>query len=182
MENETTTSLVAKADALYAEGQIDEALETYRAAVAEDESQAWAYSRIGGILAQRGDLEGSEAALTKALELDPDLPQAHSNLGNLYYTRGNYEEAAVQYRAAIALHPENPIYHENLHAAYKRMKKYSEAVAALKQAHRLQRDSARGAAKEEVEKRTSVLKRKLGCLSTLAILGITLLLIAAVTI
>lgn len=182
MDNETTTPLVAEADAMYANGRTEEALEAYRAAVAEDPTLAWAYSRIGGILAQRGDLDGSEAALTKALELDPELPQAHSNLGNLHYTRGNYEEAATQYRAAIALDPENPIYHENLHAAYKRLKKYQEAVAALKQAHRLQRDSAKGAAKAELDKRTSGLKRKLGCLSTLALLTITLLLIIGITI
>jgi tetratricopeptide (TPR) repeat protein len=182
MENTTTSPLVSQADALYAEGRIDEALEAYRAVIAEDPNMAWAHSRIGGILAQHGDLTGSEEMLKKALELDPELPQALSNLGNLYYTRGDFEQAMVQYRAAIAVDPANPLYHENLHAAYKKLKRYSDAVAALKQAHRLKREMEKEAGKQEVGKQTQTLKRKLGCLSTLVVIFVATLLIIATTI
>lgn len=168
MENEALLNRLKEADALYQEARLDAALDAYEEILAEDDTVAWAHSRVGAILAQMRDLEGAEKALLRAVELDPKLPQAHSNLGNVYYARADYEAALAKYKDALALDGRNPTYHENLHAAYKKLGKLSEAVSALKQAHRLDRDLG----KEEAKAKMSAMKQKLsqgprGCMSSL---------------
>lgn len=179
MEQERMTQLIAEADQLYSRGRLDDAFDAYQAIIAEDDTVAWAHSRVGGILAQRGELDEAERALTRALELDPELPQAHSNLGNVHYTRQQYEQAVACYKEAARLDPENPIYYENQHAAYKRMKKFGEAVAVLKRAHKLARQpgkSASGTKKSSAEG-TGGTRRRLGCLpgtmGLLVLVGLT---------
>ncbi|HWI63838.1 MAG TPA: tetratricopeptide repeat protein [Symbiobacteriaceae bacterium] len=165
MENEERAQLIKEADALFARGRIDDALNAYSAILEQDPTVAWAHSRIGAIFAQKGDLDLAEQALLKALELDPELPQAHSNLGNIHYTRGEYDQAVERYQTASKLDPNNPLYHENLHAAYKKQKKLSEAVKALKHSHKLVRQNSTQQTKSEFQN----LKRKVGCASVLVI-------------
>lgn len=166
MDKEQVSELVAKADRLYAQAKIDEARAAYEEVLAADPSEAWAYSRIGAILAQLGDVQGAEEALEKAIELKPNLSQAHSNLGNLYYARGEYDRALTKYKEAIALNPDNPVFHENLHAAYKKLGKLSEAVRALKQANRLERQETQANAKAQFAEVKAKVKRGKGCLGT----------------
>jgi tetratricopeptide (TPR) repeat protein len=150
------SELIAEADALYGQGKLEQAAQLYEAAIAAEPDLAWPYSRLGGIMAQRGNGQEAEALLTRALELDPELPQAHSNLGNLYYTRDEFEKAAIQYRAAVAIDPANPLYHENLHAAYKKLRNYSESIREIKQANRLRNT----AMKDQTQKERAEMKRK----------------------
>lgn len=172
MENEELTQMIKEADAQYTLGRTDEALRGYQAVLEQDQSMAWAHSRVGAILAQKGDLDGAEQSLLKALELDPELPQAHSNLGNVHYTRGEYDQAVERYQIATKLDPANPLYHQNLHAAYKRQKKFADAVKSLKHSHKLTRDTATKNTKAELQ----TIKKRVGCTSVIAI---TLLLIGA---
>lgn len=173
-ENMGENERLIRADKLYTQHRLQEALAEYQAEVADDPENAWAYNRIGAILAQEGDEAGAEGALARALELDPELPQAHSNLGNLFYARGQYEQALEKYKQALALNPENPVFHENLHAAYKKLGKMSEAVAALKQAHKTARQSAQAESKAAVQHMSRQVKGRLGCLSTLVIIAIVI--------
>lgn len=172
MENEGLVQMIKEADAEFARGHMDEALRGYRAVLEQDPSMAWAHSRIGAILAQKGDLDGAEQSLIKAMELDPELPQAHSNLGNIYYSRGEFDKAVERYQTATKLDPSNPLYHQNLHAAYKRQKKYAEAVKSLKHSHKLTRETATKNTKAEFQ----TIKRRFGCTSVIVI---TLLLMGA---
>jgi len=174
MENEVLTQLIKEADALYADGRIDAALDAYTAILEQDASVAWAHSRIGAIQAQRENLDAAEQSLTRALELDPELPQARSNLGNIHYSRGQYEKAVECYQAAAQLDPTNPLYHENLHAAYKKLNRVADAVKALKHSHKLVRELSTQQTKAEVQN----VKRKMGCVSVFVVLA---LLISATT-
>jgi len=182
MEQEQLTLRLAEADKLYARGRMDEALAAYQSIIAEDDTAAWAHSRVGGILAQRGDLDAAQQALGRALELDPELPQAHSNLGNIHYTRGQFEQAVACYKEAARLDPDNPIYYENQHAAYKKMKRFSDAVAVLKRAHKLSRQGGQtpGTAAGGVAGQQAGMKRRLGCLPGAAGVLIVTLLAAAI--
>lgn len=173
MDNEPLLHLVEHADDLYAKGQFGEALSAYKAVLAESPDHAWALNRVGALLAQEGDTAGAEAALTRALELEPRLAQAHSNLGNIFYARGEYEEALLKYKEASAIDPNNPIFHQNMHAALKKLGRISEAVASLKQSHRLTRSQA----KAEAQQAYRGMKNRVGCLgsATLLILFIGLL-------
>lgn len=175
MEHGERSPLLKEADALYARGRLEEALELYRQALAEDETLAWAHSRTGAILAQLGDLDAAEAHLLRAIELDPQLPQAHSNLGNIHYSRGAYEAALEKYQKAVALDPNNPTFYENLHAAYKRLGRLDKAVASIKHAQRLKRTQVRQEAGQEMAALRGSVKRRLGCLPVGILLALTAL-------
>jgi len=179
MNQEERSEILSRADAAYARGSLDEALELYRQVLAEDDTVAWAHSRTGAILAQMGDLAGAEAHLRRAIELDPNLPQAHSNLGNLDYARGDFAAALEKYKVAVKLDPNNPTFYENLHAAYKKLGRISEAVDAIKRAQRLKGQQVRGEVREDMANLGSRVKRRLGCLPVGLL---TLLVIALLTI
>ncbi|WP_374712016.1 tetratricopeptide repeat protein [Symbiobacterium terraclitae] len=180
MNKEELSEVLSRADAAYARGSLDEALELYRQVLAEDETVAWAHSRTGAILAQKDDLAGAEAHLRRAIELDPNLPQAHSNLGNLDYARGDYAAALEKYKLAVKLDPNNPTFHENLHAAYKKLGRISEAVDAIKRAQRLKRQQVNNEIRQDMADLGSRVKRRAGCLPVglLAALLLALLLMA----
>lgn len=168
MENEELVRLISEADDHYVRGRIDQAFDLYSIVLEQDPSVAWAYNRIGAILAQRDQLDAAEEALQKALELNPELPQAHSNLGNIHYTRGEYDAAIERYQTAAKLDPANPLYHENLHAAYKKQKKFTEAVKALKHSHKLVRENS----SKETRTQFQAVKRRFGCTSVIAALAL----------
>ncbi len=170
MDRNDLNQLLEKADRLYQRGNLEDALDAYELLLEQDDSIAWAYSRIGAILAQLGNLEAAEEALHKAIERDPNLPQAYSNLGNIHYSRGEYERALERYKEAAALDPNNPLFHENIHAAYRKMGKVSEAVAALKHAHRLIRAEARDNLKTKINEVKTQAKGRFGCLGTMGVL------------
>ncbi|MGE5675749.1 MAG: tetratricopeptide repeat protein [Mycobacterium leprae] len=170
MDGDLDSTLIQKADSLYGQGQLQEALQAYTDALNENPSLAWAFSRIGAIHAQLGDDRQAEEALLKALAIDPHLAQAHSNLGNIFYARGEYAEALAKYREAVTLNPDNPVFHQNMHAVYKKLGKLSEAVRELKQADRLSRSQARAESKAAYEGMKTKLKGRAGCFGTVAVM------------
>jgi Flp pilus assembly protein TadD len=178
MDQMDIQQLQDQADTCYKEGRLEAALQAYQSILEHDSNHAWAHSRIGAIMAQWDRVDEAEAALRKAIELDPKLAQAHSNLGNIFYVRGEYEAALQKYQDAVALNPENPIFHQNLHAALKKLGRLSEAVAALKQAHRLDRQQAKEEARAKFRQSSRQIQRRLGCLP--AALIMTLLFITIV--
>lgn len=179
METEELKQLQDRADRLYKEGQLEQALEAYEAITAAEPSNAWAYSRVGAIMAQWERVDEAEAALSRAIELDRKLAQAHSNLGNIYYVRGDYEGALRKYQDAIAINPDNPVFHQNLHAANKKLGKLFDAVSALKRSHKLERQAVKDEAKAQFTDVSKNLKRRLGCLPTTLLLLGSLIIIGA---
>ncbi|MDF2626883.1 MAG: hypothetical protein K0R39_714 [Symbiobacteriaceae bacterium] len=170
MENEELIQMIKTADGYFARGQMDDALQAYQAVLEQDQSVAWAHSRVGAIFAQKGDLDRAEQSLLQALELDPELPQAHSNLGNIHYTRGEFDQAVERYKTAVKLDPSNPVYHQNLHAAFKRQNKYGDAVKSLKQSHKLTRETAVKNTKSELQ----AAKRRFGCATSVVMISVLL--------
>lgn len=173
MSDETVAALISRADERYEMDRLHEALTLYREAIALDPTLAWAFSRIGAILAQTGDQSGAEEALLKALELNPQLPQAHSNLGNLYYARGDYQGALEKYQQAVKLSPETPVYHQNLHAAFKKLGKMSDAISSLKAAHRLEREKAKEQTRTHIARAQQRVKGRFGCSAVITVLLMT---------
>ncbi|HUO11875.1 MAG TPA: TIR domain-containing protein [Caulobacteraceae bacterium] len=91
----------------------DEARERlYRRAVEIDPGYARAWSALAG--AQYSlrysfgrDNDGGEAALERALALNPDLPEAHALKASVLDDAGRHEEAAVEIAIALRLDPES---------------------------------------------------------------------------
>lgn len=171
---------IAQADELYRNARLKEALDLYKKAEQADESRAWVYNRIGAIHAQLGDEEKAEAALNKAIELDPTLSQAHSNLGNIFYARGDFETALGKYKHAATLSPETPVFQENLHAAYKKLGRLGEAVTALKTAHRLDRQQTKVETKARFDSMKQRAKGRFGCMGTLTLIILTVTIVIAI--
>jgi len=66
-----------------------------------------AYERVG-------DLDGAEASLLKALELNPEHPVALNELGLVQRRKGQYAKARASYEAALAQFADFHFAHRNL--------------------------------------------------------------------
>jgi TolB-like protein/Flp pilus assembly protein TadD/DNA-binding winged helix-turn-helix (wHTH) protein len=93
---------------------LEEAEESFRAALADDPKFALAYAGLCERYAQGYDskrdpvlITQAEKACGQALELDPSLREVSAALAHLYLVSGRYEQAAVIYRDAISVDPDN---------------------------------------------------------------------------
>lgn len=92
---EDATTLVEK-------GLIDQALDSFDAAIAIDEKHAPSYVGKGHILLEKGDLDGAEAAFKLALRKKKNHPPAFNGMGLVYRERKNELRRAIGYfRSAI---------------------------------------------------------------------------------
>src|SRR5262249_3494016 len=89
------------------------------------------------LLWDQGRLKDAEAALRKAIALNPNDPRFCFDLGKLVGDIGRPTEAVKWYRRAIELKPDFAEAHCNLGLALKSKAHYSEAVAELRMGHEL---------------------------------------------
>lgn len=171
-QNDQVQSLQKEADALYAKARFDEAERLYEELLTHEPEHAFALNRLGAIAAQRGDFELAEERFEAALAIQPTLAQAHMNLGNLLYERADYEGALEKYLQALELAPDLPTVHENLGAVYKKLGKIDLAVKHRRKAGKL----GGRLLQEESKQATRKLGRKLGCLPSVLLLLLGLLL------
>jgi TolB-like protein/cytochrome c-type biogenesis protein CcmH/NrfG len=97
----------------YGKGDIDKAITFYRQVIALEPRNALAWARIAGAyveLGREGQLSyerarsQAQAALQRALALDPDLPRAHYVLGNMHRVFDlGWDAAASEYERAVTL-------------------------------------------------------------------------------
>jgi protein O-GlcNAc transferase len=103
-----TEGVVAVADALIAEGhsledagQVDEALQQYRAAVAKAPAHARAHLNVGNALLAKGDAVAALVAYEHTLQLNDRYAPAHYNRGNALARLGRSLDAIDAYRQAV---------------------------------------------------------------------------------
>lgn len=111
--------------------------------IAIDSSASASWTNLG-VLYRRNDLpEYAEAAMHRALHMDPRNKPAMSNLTRLYEERGEHELAET-YRERIRRHQQrNPYYHlAQAERAYAEGSAYA-ALASIDQAIRLRKDEHR---------------------------------------
>ena len=77
-------------------GQMNEAIEMQKRAIAIDPLRARSYTFFGYQLYCAGRYEDADAAIQKALELNPQLSPAHSDLGLILLGEGRPQEALKQ--------------------------------------------------------------------------------------
>ncbi len=88
-------------------GNLQEAVSSYRKAVAVNPVYADAYNDLGVALESLGDLIKAEEAYLSALKVNPDMGSAHSNLALLYERTGKLQDAAAHWTARVQLGPPN---------------------------------------------------------------------------
>jgi Tfp pilus assembly protein PilF len=119
------------ANALFARGQKDEALEHYQAALKIRPDYTPALVNAGNLAQQSGDADEAARLYLEALRLDPRSATAHGRLGTLRAQQGKTDEAIAHYRRAIELRPRYRDAHLNLAQALIQQKKVDEAAAVL---------------------------------------------------
>jgi DNA-binding transcriptional MerR regulator/Tfp pilus assembly protein PilF len=71
-----------------------------------DPGFAAAWTNLGGLLAEAGDLDGARDAFDTALRCDPDQPEAQSNLAELALRDGDPELAISGFRQVLVTAPD----------------------------------------------------------------------------
>ncbi|MGP8269349.1 MAG: tetratricopeptide repeat protein [Terracidiphilus sp.] len=110
------------AEALEAQGKLDQAIHEYRNLLAIKPDEASAHSDIARIMAEAHRIPEAAEELTQAVRLDPANPNTHNNLGGILFQMGEYERAAEQFSDALRIDPSNASARQNLTLAQVRMK------------------------------------------------------------
>ena len=107
-----------------------QAIDADRTAMRLDPDKPEVLNKLGGLLAQAGQVVEAERLLRRAIELDPTLSQAHLNLGALLQREHRLDEALEQIRLAVGLDGNDPLGRMN-YAVLLHM--HGEHAAALEQ-------------------------------------------------
>jgi tetratricopeptide (TPR) repeat protein len=87
------------------QGSIDQAIRDYRAIVSLNPRLAPAYSNLGRLYWQKGDLTDAIATLKHACELNPRLEAPDAMMGFCYYQMRNFTAAQQELSNALRLNP-----------------------------------------------------------------------------
>lgn len=99
----------------------DSILELYRFVAQRQPNYPPVHTRIGRILAEKGDLEGAVAAYETALRLDPELHIARRALGRAWIELEQYPKAVTELERVAASVPEDGPTQAALSPAYLRL-------------------------------------------------------------
>ncbi|MEO5857881.1 MAG: tetratricopeptide repeat protein [Pyrinomonadaceae bacterium] len=116
-----------------------EAVRVYEGAIKVNGKLAVLYYLLGETLLKMTEIDGlrSEAALKRAIGLDPNLTSAHVTLGRLYVRQARWQEAAVSLELAAKLEPKRADTFYQLGRIYARLKRADQSKAALETFKRL---------------------------------------------
>ncbi len=124
------------------QGQIDEAIAHYQAALKIKPDHAEAHNGLGNVLAGRGRIDEAIAHYRKALEIRLDYMEAHYNLGLALAGRGQLDEAIVQYQEALKIRPDCAEVHYNLGNALADRGQVNGAIAHFQMALKINPNDA----------------------------------------
>ena len=126
-----------------------QAIKHYEQAIARDTHYALAYADLGYLYTEIGiGVAGSlppeeafrkaKAAVAKALELDPELPDAHAVQAHLMMSCDyDWVGAEAEYQRAIELNPNSGVAYDSYGLMLSSLERYDEAIAAQERAHEL---------------------------------------------
>ncbi|MEW6363099.1 MAG: sulfatase-like hydrolase/transferase [Acidobacteriota bacterium] len=134
--------LIALANALSNRGQIEQARELLQDALATGGDEAQIRNEMAICFLQEGDMTRAESELRIALALDPNFREAWVNLGHLLCQRGQYGQAIECYRRAMGLGEPSVSLLNGAGVAAHLAGDDAGAEALLRQALRIEPDSA----------------------------------------
>jgi tetratricopeptide (TPR) repeat protein len=107
---------------------IDQAIDAYKLAIAQDPAMAAAMVNLGTIYFTMRDFDRASKYYLRALEANPKYPLAHFNMGNLCDEKGDRIKALFHYQTAIKLDPLYADAHYNLALLYQSSGQVMKAV------------------------------------------------------
>ncbi|MCU0393670.1 MAG: tetratricopeptide repeat protein [Thermoflexibacter sp.] len=131
------SSKSAEARAFYNEGftyakngDFNNAIESYRKAIAIDRRYVEAYDNIGVAFRRLNMLDSAEHYYLQSIKLYPKGAMARQNLGLVYQIKKEYEKALEQYRAIQDINPEGPEGVYGMAQTYLNMGDFDKAIEA----------------------------------------------------
>ncbi len=122
------------AQRLYLIGDLDAALDEYRAARTLNPGDAIIHAQLGTVFMVKQNWTAASVALREAIRLDPELTEAHYNLGSTQYALGDVPGAIGSYRRVIELQPEFPDARYRLALLMKLTHHHQESARLLEEA------------------------------------------------
>lgn len=122
------------ANALARQGQIDQAIQSYRQALALDPTSVAAHFNLGNALLKKGDLKAAARQFQEAIRLGPDFPEAYRNAAGVLVELGDLEGAIEMLRKAVAADPRQAEGYYYLGTALGKQGRLTEAVEQLRRA------------------------------------------------
>ena len=119
---------------LKSQGRLDEAVASYRNALAINPNYAEAHNNLGIALKAQGKLDEAIASYQRAIAINQDYAEAHSNLGIALNADGKREEAVESFQRAVSINPSFVEGYLNLANALDAHEELDEAVASYRNA------------------------------------------------
>jgi tetratricopeptide (TPR) repeat protein len=106
-ENSEAEKLMTEAEALFAQGRLDDALKNYQAALRLDPKLYMAALFSGDVYTHRGDFQQAEVWYQKAIEIEPTRETAYRYSATPLMKQGKHEQARARYVEAFITEPYN---------------------------------------------------------------------------
>ena len=124
-----------------AQQQYDKAVAAANVQIAKSPNVSNFYDLLGTALFNgRKDLAGAEAALRKAIELDPNNTDAIEKLGKVEIQRGGADQALALFELSIKDHPREPRFYILAGELFEQKQNWNQAKTMYQQALNLQPD------------------------------------------
>lgn len=124
--------LYAQAHAAQQQGNIDAAIDKYRAMIRLAPHLAPAYNNLGMLYFNQHDFTKAAETLEQGLKLNPEMPGASAMLGTSYFELGETEKAEAPLATALRANPSDNLAEMTLAKVLIRLRKYDEAIDPLK--------------------------------------------------
>jgi len=111
------------------QGDLDQAMAAYRAALDRDRRRADAYARLAVLHDKQGKFRESAELYRKALALRPGDPDIFCDMGYSFYLQRRWAEAEMNLRQSLAINPEHRRAHNNLALLLVRDSRLGDALA-----------------------------------------------------
>jgi tetratricopeptide (TPR) repeat protein len=120
--------LLAKAKAVAANGDWQQAIALHERALTLDPRHEQAHINLISLYGRAGQFEKASQHYQRALALNPNRDETHYNYAVLLSSSGKPQEAAAAYRQALSLNPNHPEANNNLAALLASAGRYDEAL------------------------------------------------------
>lgn len=90
------------------QGEIDEAIESYRKSIAYKPDETYPYVFLATALSKKSKLEEAENVFLEALKKEGDIDEVNYNLSIVYARKGDFKKAVEAIKECINIDPDYP--------------------------------------------------------------------------